>query len=102
VQFRGEWDRLVALARELGRLEDPVIRDRTARATFGSTSWGLALRCRRVVHRYAATGLTTVEHPTQPHPATSYGLILWRLVEIFGWGISVQTGRTTSIIQYGH
>jgi alkylation response protein AidB-like acyl-CoA dehydrogenase len=32
VQFRAEWDRLVAMARELGRLDDPVIRDRIADA----------------------------------------------------------------------
>jgi alkylation response protein AidB-like acyl-CoA dehydrogenase len=32
VQFRAEFDRLVAMARELGRLDDPVIRDRIANA----------------------------------------------------------------------
>jgi alkylation response protein AidB-like acyl-CoA dehydrogenase len=32
VQFRAEWERLVAMARDLGRLEDPVIRDRIADA----------------------------------------------------------------------
>ena len=32
VQFRAEFDRLVAMARELGRLDDPVIRDRIADA----------------------------------------------------------------------
>jgi alkylation response protein AidB-like acyl-CoA dehydrogenase len=32
VQFRAEFDRLVALARDLGRLDDPVIRDRIAAA----------------------------------------------------------------------
>jgi alkylation response protein AidB-like acyl-CoA dehydrogenase len=32
VQFRAEWDRLVAMARDLGRLEDRVIRDRIASA----------------------------------------------------------------------
>jgi alkylation response protein AidB-like acyl-CoA dehydrogenase len=32
VLFRAEWDRLVAMARELGRDQDPVIRDRLAAA----------------------------------------------------------------------
>jgi alkylation response protein AidB-like acyl-CoA dehydrogenase len=32
IQFRAEWDRLVAMARERGRLDDPVIRDRVADA----------------------------------------------------------------------
>ena len=32
VQFRAEWDRLVGMARELGRLDDAVIRDRIAHA----------------------------------------------------------------------
>ena len=35
VQFRAEFDRLVEMARDLGRLDDPVIRDRIADAYIG-------------------------------------------------------------------
>jgi len=92
VQFRAEWDRLVTMARDLGRLDDPVVRDRIAAAYVRVET--MRFLGYRILTRVLSTGAIGPEASISKLYWSEYHRDVTRLaVEVLGARAMVVEGR---------